>query len=503
MLGFCFGVFIRSFFAYGWSAVATLLVCAAATALVGFFAYVRKEHAIVAAIALSAIAAGSARMHVGVLEGDPLLNERIGEEVTIEGAVVDEPDARENNVRIRVAVTSVASSTVEGIGILVVAPLHSDIAYGDVVRAEGELRLPESFDTGAGREFNYPAYLAKDGIGYELSFAAAEKIGDSRKNPLKSAAIWIKQTYLEGLALSLPEPHAGLAGGITAGDKRGLGAELSETFRIVGLIHIVVLSGYNIMVVIGFLERMLSRVHRYVRFSLGVVVAALFALMTGLASSSMRAASMAVIATIGKATGRTYLASRALGVVAVGMVLWNPFLLAFDIGFQLSVIATLGLIFIAPLFEERLPFITTRFGVREIAAATLGTQAAVLPLILYQSGEFGLYSLPANLLTLVVVPYAMLLSFIAGVLGLVTGPIAPLFGFPAYILLWYITSVAEFFAWLPLSSMTLPAFSAMWLVPVYALLAGLLSSCKRMRRSPKGLRRSTTHGVVRCRRGHL
>ena len=258
--------------------------------------------------------------------------------------------------------------------------------------------------------------------------------------------------------------------GITAGDKRGLGGDLSETFRIVGLIHIVVLSGYNIMVVIGFIERVFGWTKLWVRSVLGVCVAIFFALITGLASSSVRAASMAVIATAGKTSGRTYLASRALGVVALLMVLWNPFVLAFDPGFQLSIIATLGLIFISPLFATRLTWITERFQLREIAAATLGTQAAVLPLILYQSGSLSIYSLPANLLALIVVPYSMLLSFIAGVIGTFAGPIAPIIGFPAYILLWYITAVAKFFAWLPFSSVSIPAFPVTWLFIAYAAL---------------------------------
>ncbi|HWO07142.1 MAG TPA: ComEC/Rec2 family competence protein, partial [Candidatus Paceibacterota bacterium] len=440
-------------------------------------------NAIVAAIALCAIAAGSARMHLTVLEREPILDARVGEEVIIEGIVVNEPDQRENNVRIPVRVASVASTTIESrIQVLVIAPLHTEVAYGDRVRAEGELQLPESFEAGAGREFNYPAYLAKDGIVYELSFANVEKIrlgetesrrvGETRTNPLKAAAIWMKQAYLDGLAMALVEPEAGLAGGITAGDKRGLGSELSETFRIVGLIHIVVLSGYNIMVVISFIERVLRRTHRYVRFSLSVFVAIFFALMTGLAASSVRAASMAVIATIGKATGRVYLAARALAVVALGMVVVNPYVLAFDPGFQLSIIATWGLISISPLIAGRLRFVSEKFGLREIAAATLGTQVAVLPLILYQSGALSLYALPANLLTLIVVPYAMLLSFVAGLVGAIAEPIAPIVGFPAYVLLWYIVSVAQLLEGLPLSSVEIPAFSPVVLLIVYAILVG-------------------------------
>lgn len=487
--GFLLGAGARSFLAFGWWTIVFLLFVAGAVLIFGYISRTSRSKTIVIVVFLCALAAGSARMHAAAFSGDVALDVWVGERVTLEGVVADEPDGRENSVRLPVRVTSIASTSVEsGVKVLVVAPLHTEAKYGDIVRANGELRLPKSFDAGAGREFNYPAFLAKDGIGYELSFAQVEVIGEASRNPLKAAAIWIKQTYLEGLAQALSEPEAGLAGGITAGDKRGLGSELSETFRIVGLIHIVVLSGYNIMVVIQFLEWMLGSTRLWIRSSLAVVVAIFFALITGLASSSVRAASMAVIATVGKATGRTYLATRALGVVAVGMVVWNPFVLAFDPGFQLSMLATLGLIHISPLFGERLQWVTERFGLREIASATLGTQAAVLPILLYSSGSLSLYSLPANLLALIVVPWAMLLSFIAGIAGIFLGPVAPVIGFPAYVLLWYVTSVADFFAWLPFANLSVPAFSFWWVLAAYLgigiMCVGLLNRKRRCTRAP-------------------
>lgn len=469
--GFLLGAGARSFLTFGWWTIGFLLFTGIAVLLGGFVARAHRSKTIIATVFLCAVAAGAARMHIAAFSGDVALDVWVGERVEIEGVVADEPDGRENNVRLRVRVTMIASTTVEsGVKVLVIAPLHTSAKYGDVVRASGELRLPESFDAGAGREFNYPAFLAKDGVGYELSFAQVEMIGEVSANPVKAGAIWIKQTYLDGLAQSLGEPEAGLAGGITAGDKRGLGSELSETFRIVGLIHIVVLSGYNIMVVIQFLEWMLGSTRLWIRSSIAIMVAIFFALITGLASSSVRAASMAVIAMVGKATGRTYLATRALAVVALGMVLWNPFVLAFDPGFQLSMLATLGLIHVAPLFAERLGWVTERFGMREIASATLGTQAAVLPILLYSSGSLSLYSLPANLLALIVVPWAMLLSFIAGIAGIFTGPIAPVIGFPAYILLWYVTSVADFFASFPFANVSTPSFSIGWVLVAYAII---------------------------------
>ncbi|MEK7509517.1 MAG: ComEC/Rec2 family competence protein [Patescibacteria group bacterium] len=472
--GFLLGVFARTTVPFGWWSIAFFAVVAGTLLATALAARANARAALLCAVALLAFAGGAARMHGGIIESDPMLDAHVGEEVVIEGVVADEPDVRENNVRIPVRVESVASTTFESsISVLVIAPLHTDVAYGDVMRAEGELETPEKFETGEGRTFDYPGYLAKDRILYQMSFAHVERTGINKGNMLKAWAIWLKQKYLGGLTQSLAEPQAGLAGGITVGDKRGLGEELSETFRIVGLTHIVVLSGYNIMVVVDALMRWLWRAPQTLRLSLGVFVAFFFAAITGFASASSRAAAMATIAIIGKATNRTYLASRALAFVATGMVLWNPYVLVFDPGFQLSVIATAGLIVFSPVLESRLVFVPTKFGLREIASATIGTQLAVLPLLLYQNGMLSIFALPVNLITLVVIPWAMLLSAIAALFGLISNIIAPLFGFPAYLLLSYVIYVAKGFATLPFSMLSIPAFSTLWLALIYLALFGV------------------------------
>lgn len=440
---------------------------------VGMFLFALTVNArlqgILSAIALIVFAVGILRMNAATLTPDLALGAKSGEEISLEGYVFEEPDIREGSTRIPVRVDN-------GIGVLVVSQAHITASYGDIVRVEGTLRLPESFETGAGRAFNYPAYLAKSGISYTLSFAEVEVTGKGATNPVKSFAIWIKQKFLEGLGRSLQEPHAGLAGGITVGDKRGLGDDLSDVFRIVGLVHIIVLSGYNIMIVMDGITRILRwfSASRYILLGATIAVAVLFALMTGLASASVRAASMAVIAVVGRMTGRMYLASRALALVAVGMVLWNPFILAFDPGFQLSIAATAGLIAFTPILISRLRFVPVRLGLREIAATTIGTQIAVLPLLLYETGQLSLVALPVNLLALAVVPYAMLLSAIAGVGGLVLGPLAPLAGFPAYLLLSYILLIAEWAARIPYANITIAAFSGAILVLSYVALIAVL-----------------------------
>ncbi len=471
--GFLVGVFIRSFVPIGSAFIAfAALLAAAALLLIGIGAVHRGG--LVVAVAFLALAGGIARMDTATLSENPVLTAHLGKKVTIEAIVTDEPDVRDGGVRLSLRVERLitATSTVAmEAGVLALVPPHADVSYGDRVRVTGMLRLPEAFDAGLGRQFRYPEFLAKDGIAYQLAFAQV----DARESSVaawwpKQAALWLKRHYLAGLRQSLPEPEAGLAGGITVGDKRSIGAELSEDFRRASLIHMVVLSGYNITVVINFIRWLLQTLPHGVQYSgLGTAVL-LFVLMSGGAASAVRAGIMALVAVFARATGRVYLAGRILSVVAFCMVLWNPMYLAFDPSFQLSILATLGLIVFTPIFAERLQWLTERFGLREIAASTLGTQLAVLPLLLYQSGQLSLVAFPANLLALLPIPLAMSASFLAAFGGLLAGPLAPLIAFPAYLLLAYVVEVAEFFAALPFAAVSVPAFSAWWLVLIYGAL---------------------------------
>src|SRR5262249_12456586 len=154
----------------------------------------------------------------------------------LQAIVADEPDERATQVRVPIEVFSMASTTVHA-KMLAIFPAHTDLYYGERVKISGTLALPESFDAGAGRQFNYPGYLATQGISYELDRSQLIYGNYFAGNPLVASAYKIKESFVLGLEHSLPEPHAGLAGGITVGDKRAMGKELSEEFRTVSLVH--------------------------------------------------------------------------------------------------------------------------------------------------------------------------------------------------------------------------------------------------------------------------
>ena len=109
-------------------------------------------------------------MNSDVLLGDAQLTAQLNQKVALVGTVSSEPDVRDASERLFVDVSQIATSTLPvHARVLVVVSPHTAVAYGDEIRITGTLRLPETFDTGNGRQFNYPLYLATDGIGYEIS----------------------------------------------------------------------------------------------------------------------------------------------------------------------------------------------------------------------------------------------------------------------------------------------------------------------------------------------
>lgn len=478
VFGFLSGVFLRSFALLSLSFALSLLLAGVSLVLLSYAE--KKTSALIASIALIACALGVARMNAAILTGDPHLSDRIGSKVVLEGVVVAEPDVRDSNVRVYVRTTRLigSSSVPVSASVLAVLPAQSDISYGDQVRITGSLQAPEPFDTGLGRSFDYASYLAKDGIGYEIGRAQYEEIGGTdlhfagTPNYFSASAIALKHTFLRGLDTTLPEPEAGLAGGITVGDKRSVGPELSLAFTRDSLVHMIVLSGYNITVVLNAVGKLLSFAPRIFGL-LGAIASVLFfILMSGGASSAVRASLMALIAVYARMSGRIFLAERALGASAFVMVAVDPWTLSFDPSFQLSALATLGLILFTEQVAARSEWITERFGMREILSSTIATQLTVLPFLLYQSGNLSLVALPANLLALFPVPLAMLFSLVAGLAGVFLGSIGSIIAIPAYILLSYIIGIARLFAALPFAAVTLPAFSAWIMFATYAALFG-------------------------------
>jgi competence protein ComEC len=330
---------------------------------------------------------------------------------------------------------------------------------------------PKSFIEEDGRVFDYPAYLASKGIRYQLSFAQIDRVKEDEGHMISTSLFAIKSRFEKALGSALPEPHGALMSGLLLGGKQSLGAEWIEKFRTVGIVHIIVLSGYNMTIVATWLVTLFRFTGFVGSLSAGAIGIVLFAVMTGGGATVMRAATMAILALIARATGRTYEMSRALLLAGALMVLHNPSILAFDPSFQLSFLASLGLVFIAPILEARLTLWSRTPWLREVLIATLATQIAVLPLLLSQTGIFSVVALPVNLLVLPVIPLAMFFGFIAGVIALLFPPLAFVAGLPAFALLSWILSVADHASRFPFAAVHVPAISLPITLLMYALLS--------------------------------
>ncbi|MEK9160929.1 MAG: ComEC/Rec2 family competence protein [Patescibacteria group bacterium] len=392
----------------------------------------------------------------------------IDTQVSLQGRVVSDPDQRETHQRVTIEVTHEGAST----KVLAVAPLYPSIRYGESVYVEGRLVSPESFATDGGRTFRYDQFLAKDGIFALVEHASLEVTGGRSGvyAQMRGVLSDARASFVSWLAAALPEPHASLASGLITGGKQGLGDSLLDMFVVTGLIHIVVLSGYNVMIVAEGVLRAFSVFPRKIAVWAAGITMALFVTAAGAGAASIRAGLMAGIALFARATYRTYDALRALLVAGVAMLLFNPLLLVHDPGFQLSFIATIGLILGTPLITPLLRFIRHLF-LRDIVSATVAAQISVLPLLLYQNGLFSLVALPTNVLVLPVVPLAMAAGAFAGLGGALLPAFGPLFGIPAYLLLSYIITVVEYAAALPFAAVSIPAFPFIVVILAYAGLA--------------------------------
>lgn len=384
----------------------------------------------------------------------------VGRTVVVEGVVADDPDRRMSGVRTVIDVSEV-NGGVERARMLAVLPRDAEVRYGDTLTVRGLLEAPQPFATDTGRTFDYPGYLEARGIRVLMPRA---EVRESASGPLSvlGTLFSFKHAFERAIERVMQEPNASLMEGFLLGEKSGLPRELTAAFVTTGLVHVVVLSGYNIGIVAEWTLRLLNIL---LRRRAALVVAGVcivgFALMAGGGMATARACIMGLIALMARYLNRPTAALRALAIAAAAMFAYNP-LVVYDVGFILSVLATFGLITLSPWMETKLLFLPGA-AVRSVAATTVAVQLFVLPALLYFTGVLSLVSVPLNVAVLPFVPLAMLLGFIAGMLALVHPYLALLPALLADLLLSAIIQITEAAAALPFAAAIVPAFPT-WIV---------------------------------------
>jgi competence protein ComEC len=237
----------------------------------------------------------------------------------------------------------------------------------------------------------------------------------------------------------------------------------------------VALSGFNVAIVAEAIMKLFRTfLSQAWSISWGIISIILFAVMTGAGSTIIRASIMAILALIARATGRTYQATRALILAGAIMVLFNPLILFYDISFQLSFIATFGIIHLAPRMEKYFRWLPKILDLPSIASTTAAAYVFVLPFLLYKIGVFSVVALPVNILILPFIPATMFFGFVASLLGLISSYIALPFSFISHLLLGYELGIIKWFSSLSFASINIGHFSMAYVILIYLIFFYLL-----------------------------
>ena len=351
-------------------------------------------------------------------------NVPLGREVRFSGVVVNDPVIAAGG---RQAVLEL-SAPLSG-RILLKLPAYPAISYGDALRGQGSVLAPEP-------EW-YARYLAKERVVGIVKYANVERTAVGAGSPVKSFLFSVKHSVTDSFKRTLPSEQASFLSGLTVGERAEFSKEFTEAMQRSGTTHLVALSGYNISIVVAttmafflyFLRRRLAFVCTF-----AVVIG--FVCMTGAEASVVRAALMGVLALVAREAGRQFDVRNAIMAAGLVMVIANPKVLLFDVGFQLSFLALLGIVYLEPVCKRFLRFADDGFlNWKANLTTTLAAQLAVAPLLIAQFGGVSLTSLIANVLVLSAVPVTMGLGFIVAAASFVSVMLAQALGLVALVLL--------------------------------------------------------------------
>lgn len=255
-----------------------------------------------------------------------------------------------------------------------------------------------------------------------------------------------RENLIQILDQSLPYPQNALLSGILLGTQEKLPIYLKNELKITSTIHMVVASGQNLSMLAGFVMSMVTFLGRKKTTFLTLFVILFYCLLTGLGVPVLRAAIMAGFAYLAQILGKEKSGWWVLFLTAGLMLIYNPNWLL-NISFQLSFLATFGVVVIAPILTQTLKKVPE--VLKQDLATTISAQTLVLPIIAYNFNQISMAGIFANVLILWTIPLVM----VSGIAVLILGSINQILGqisgiFPA-VLLTYFIDIINLFAKIP------------------------------------------------------
>jgi competence protein ComEC len=369
----------------------------------------------------------------------PALKNLQDETLSLRGKIAEMPEVKNGKQRI---VIEIREDNVPDIKVLVYVSSFQTFSFGDEIRFKGKLKIPENFDG-----FEYKEYLFSKGI-YLISYYPEITLEKSGEKTWGARINNFRKTASENFARILPEPHAGILSATIFGLNSAVSEDILEAFNKTGTRHIIAVSGSHMVVLVAimifvFLSAGIHRKRIFYITSWGIF---LFIIVSGMSSSAIRAGIMAFTILFAYKIGRLNKSFSALVLAGALMLLINPKLLADDLGFQLSFLATFGIIFFFPYLKKKFVKFPELVGIKNIFLVTLSAQIAILPVLLTNFDGFSVFSFLANIMILPLTPALMIGGFILFFISFINLQLAGIFAFPIYLILSYQLAVVNFFA---------------------------------------------------------
>lgn len=386
-----------------------------------------------------------------------------GKNIEGKAIIVKEPENKDGYQKI------VAKLESKNEKVLINTSSFEEYFYGEELYISCILEISKNKDD----SFDYKMYLAKDRIKYICNKAKIEKTGNKNNNKIYAFILKIKNNLEKNIFQSIPQPEAALANGVLFGGSSAMSKEIQDSFSRTGMTHIVAVSGYNVTIIAEYFVLLGIFLGMWRKQALWFAIFGifLFVAMIGFPSSAARAGVMGTVLIWAMKNGRLSNSLNAIIFAGAVMLAINPMLLRWDIGFQLSFLATLGIVLFSPLAEKISLKKFNPLGFSEIIFLSLCAQIFVIPIIMYNFKTVSLISILVNVLVLPIVPISMALSFLAAISGFFLNPVWNIFAWLAHLPLYYEIEVIKFFSNFSWASVGVDNVN-MFLIVVYYLALG-------------------------------
>jgi competence protein ComEC len=323
----------------------------------------------------------------------------------------------------------------------------------------------------------YLNYLRKEKISSVFQYPTVE-IKQGKENSFHCLLLSQKEKLKTNIERSLPPPHKFLLEAMILGERGSFTDDFNEKLSVSGTRHITAISGMHIVILSGiiFFIFLIAGFKKGISALLTIIMIAIFILFVGAPASAVRAGVMGGVVLLATVVNRRASPFRLLAFAGAVMLFFNPFLLHYDLGFQLSFLAVLGIITLYPPIKRavmsRFNFFKKRERLTDVVAITTGAQIFVFPLILYNFGHISIFSIFANVLIVPLLPFVMIAGFLTALTGWI------IFSIPVFVITSFIIFVINLTYHLPFSAIYITGAPTLLILLLYTQLFVIIQNKK-------------------------